>query len=156
MDGIQESHQISSKNERNIECRNRQPHSLGCSSVQATDHQTPEADTSCGRPWATWSNIIIRMASTIHGRIDEGIFQFDRRMSSWRGHTTSINSSFRASFSKTYFKKKQEGNTLCSLNFPQTRIAKCADARKFRGCHAKQILATGRAEVVLAKDSGMW
>ena len=63
----------------------------------------PEAGTSCGRPRATSGNRITRMASNIHGRIDQGIHKFDRRI--WRGFTTSSNFSFRASSSKTYLKQ---------------------------------------------------
>ena len=84
---------------------NRQRHSLG-GSMRASN-RTPdqssgrlEAGTSCGRPRAMCGNKITWMASTIHGRIDEEIFNFDRRLPSWRGHTT-----FRASSSKHYFKQ---------------------------------------------------
>ena len=56
---------------------NRQPLYLGWprrASSRTPDKSSgrPEADKSCGRPWATSGNILSRMASTIHGKINSG------------------------------------------------------------------------------------
>ena len=92
LSGFQVRHHISSRmGEHRV--WNRQRHSLGGSrraSDRTPDQSSgrPEAGTSCGRPRATCGNKITWMASTIHGRIDDGIFKFDIRLPSWRGHTT--------------------------------------------------------------------
>ena len=70
------------------------------------------------------------MVSTIHGTIDKGIFKFDRRIFSWRGHATSSNSSFRAS-------SRSAGKHNWFTQLRKSRIAKYADARKLLGRHAK-------------------
>ena len=56
-----------------------------------------------------------RMALTIHGRIDEGIFKFDRRLSSGRGRTNTSISSFRRILQQNALQTKQEESTIYSL-----------------------------------------
>ena len=90
------------------------------------------------------------MASTIRGRIDKGIFNFDRRVSSCRGDTNSSNASFRAS-TKHLLRTEQEESTICSLIFRKTRIAKYADARKLQARHAQEIPTIGRTEIELPR-----
>ena len=65
------------KNGKKNRVQNRWQHSLGCprrASNQTSDRSIGrlEADTSCGRPRAMSGNRIARMASTVHGRINEG------------------------------------------------------------------------------------
>ena len=43
-------------------------------------------------------------------------------------------------------KPNQETSTIYSLIFPKIQTAKYADARKWRACHAKEILAVRRTE----------
>ena len=130
--GIQVSHQISSKIEH-IECNTD---NLVVPRVQATEHQTEALDDrKQTRPWATTSDVWKQnyQNGVNHSwKIDERIFKFDRRLPPADVRPFPINTSFRASSSKTLF---------------ETRIAKNADARKLRECHAEEILTIGRTEL---------
>ena len=129
----------------------RQPHFLV--GPWRASNRTPEQ--SSGRSRATCGNRITRMAPTIQGRIDEGIFKFVRHLYSWRGCTTSSNSSFRASSSKNLLRANQEESTMYPAMFPKTRIANYADARKLRERHAGEFLTIARTELRLPRDLGI-
>ena len=157
MNGNQVSQHVSSSMGETRLC-NRQTHPFGCprrASNRTPDQSSgrPEANSSCGRPQAKCRNNIARMASTIHGMMDEEIFKFDRRFSSGRGHPTSSNSSFSASSSKTYFKRIwRKAQFVHSLSQTKTRIAKSADPRQLQGRDAEGFLTVGRTELRLPKD----
>ena len=118
-----------------IDCKTDKQFLLDDPGVHANDHQThalghrKKTRAVGDHELHVETELPERLQQAIHGQIDTGIFNFRRRISSWRGHTTSSNSFFRASSSKTYFKQIRAKHQY-SLISPKTRIAKHADARQ--------------------------
>ena len=118
-----------------IDCKTDKQFLLDDPGVHANDHQThalghrKKTRAVGDHELHVETELPERLQQAIHGQIDTGIFNFRRRISSWRGHTTSSNSFFCASSSKTYFKQIRAKHQY-SLISPKTRIAKHADARQ--------------------------
>ena len=93
--------------------------------------------------------------ATKHGRIAEGIFKYDTRISSGHGHTTSSNSSFRASSSKTYFKQiRRHAQYIHTISQrPELRSMQTHDS--YESATQKNILKIGRTEKKIAERFGV-
>ena len=146
---------VSHQEWENTELENRQPHPVVCPRRASSWWPGPssgwlEADTSCERPRVESGNRFTRTASTIHGRIDEEIFNFDTSLQqTWTYHRQHF---LPRLLQQNLRQTKHEENTIHPLISAKTRIAKYADVRKLRGRHAKEILTIGRTELRLPQD----
>ena len=118
----------------------RQPHyfrGLGraCSRTPDRSSGRPQAESRSVRPQATCGNRITRVASTIHGRFNRAIVEFDRTslQLTWPHHRQQF-------FLPRIF---QRHRLRTNHIFRKTLLAKYADARKLRERHAEELLTIG-------------
>ena len=134
---------------RHIECSTDKPHSLCCprhASNRKPDQSSgwPEADTSCGRPWATSGKPTrkgLTRGSSMSTDVSPGDVAAPPPAFPPSSHPPAKPTS-----------NNSEGKHNLFTHFPKD--AKYADARKLRERHAEEILTIGRTELRLPKDLG--